>query len=188
MSKNSYFRSSGFSPDLVLKSTSNQSMTVSSLPAFLRTLLVMDGTVTKALESWFWEPIQIISKSNVSAEHSLQREVIISGKQSQQKFACARSEVALSHLPETIALALQEGEIGIGELLRDKGLETYRDIFAVQLLTKDEVEQDDLLQLCSPSSDFIARSYNIKVNGKVAITVTEFFPINLYLVLNKDGS
>ncbi len=184
MSKNSYFRSSGFSPDLVLKSVSNQSMLVSSLPAFLRTLLVMDGTVTKALESWFWEPIQIISKSNVSAEHSLQREVILSGKQTQQKFACARSEVALTHLPGPIASALQEGKIGIGELLRDKGLETYRDIFSVQLLTKHEVEQDDLLQQCSAFSDFISRSYNIEVNGKVAITVTEYFPVGLY----KEGA
>ncbi len=185
MSK-SYFRSSGFSPDLILKSASGQSINAASLPAFLRTLLVMDGTVTKALESWFWEPVQIISKSNISAENSLQREVILSGKQSQQRFACARSDVALSHLPETIALALQEGKIGIGELLRDKGLETYRDIFAVKLLSKDEVEQDDLLQQCSQSSDFIARAYNIEVNAKVAITVTEFFPINLYKPVRKS--
>ncbi len=181
MSKSSYFRSSGFNPDLVLSNQSDQSITIASLPAFLRTLLVMDGTVTKALGSWFWEPIQIISIGNDSDKKTLQREVILCGKQSKQNFVCARSEVTLSHLPETIAKALQEGKIGIGELLRDKGLETYRNIFAIKFLTKAEVIQDDLLQRCSSSSDFIARSYTIEVNTKEAITVTEYFPINLYI-------
>jgi len=181
MSKQSYFRSSGFSADLILNSDVDQlSISVASLPAFLRTLLVMDGTVTKALESWFWEPIQIISKSNTSQEQTLQREVILCGKHSQQNFACARSLVSLPYLPKTIAAALQEGKIGIGELLRDKGLETYRDIFAVNLLTQYEAEQDDLLQQCLKGSNYITRAYNIEVDGKVAITVTEYFPISLY--------
>ena len=181
MSKASYFRSSGFNPDLVLSSQSEQSISIASLPAFLRTLLVMDGTVTKALGSWFWEPIQIKSIGNDSDNKILQREVILCGKHSQQNFACARSEVILNHLPETVAKALQEGQIGIGELLRDKGLETYRNIFAIKLLTQAEAVQDVLLQQCSSNSDFIARSYTIEVNAKKAISVTEYFPINLYI-------
>ncbi len=144
----------------------------------------MDGTVTKALGSWFWEPIQIQSIGNDANDNILQREVILSGKHSHQNFACARSEVMLSYLPEPIAKALQEGKIGIGELLRDKGLETYRNIFDIKLLTQNEAEQDELLQQCSTSSDFIARSYTIEVNMKEAISVTEYFPISLYMGSN----
>jgi len=80
--------------------------------------------------------------------------VALKGVQSGTIFALARSTVSLKHLSEEIGAALIKGDIGIGELLREKGIETYRDI--------------------------LSRSYRIRMNKHPAIIVTEYFPTNIY--------
>ena len=61
----------------------------------------------------------------------LHREVLLKGVQSNAIYATARSTVSLKYLPDDISRALEKGEIGIGELLREKGVETYRDIYDI---------------------------------------------------------
>lgn len=191
MKQQSYFRSSGFLREAVIETESGESLDLTTLPAFLRTLLVTDGTVTKSLEAWFWENVKILTVSNrlevlknevVGLEISggdkvLQREVKLKGVQSNITFACAKSTVSLKHLPEEIGTALENGDIGIGELLREKGIETYRDIFNINYLSN--LPMGDKL-VDSLRSEVLSRSYRIRVNGHPAIIVTEYFPINIY--------
>ncbi len=191
MKNNSYFRSSGYTIDAVIKSHDGNDINLQKIPPFLRTLMVTDGTVTKSLEAWFWEPISITPLNNslktltksvdgleVEAEDKiLQREVYLKGNHTQQVFAAARSTVSLKHLPERIGNQLEEGKIGIGELLREQGVETYRDIFDVNSI-KSTPMNDDLLNPLQ--GEIISRSYRIRVNGHPAIIVTEFFPIDIY--------
>lgn len=191
MKQHSYFRSSGFLQEAIIPTDSGASLDLNELPNFLRTLLVTDGTVTKSLEAWFWENVKIQSVSNsleslqkevlglevVPGDKVLQREVMLKGVQSNTIFACARSTVSLKHLPQEIGDALESGEIGIGELLREKGVETYRDIFNINYFP-NPLENDALL---SPlNSEILSRSYRIRVNGNPAIIVTEFFPVSVY--------
>lgn len=187
-----YFRSSGFLDEAIINTESGASLDLTKLPAFLRTLLVTDGTVTKSLEAWFWENVKVDPVSNQletledtvlglevdSGDKVLQREVILRGVQSNKVYACARSTVSLKHLPKEVGLALEKGEIGIGELLREKGVETYRDIFNINYLSK--LPKDDTL-ISSLHAEVLSRSYRIRVNGHPAIIVTEFFPVDVYM-------
>ncbi|HID82044.1 MAG TPA: DUF98 domain-containing protein [Thiotrichales bacterium] len=191
MSHKSYFRSSGYVSEHIITTDSGETLNLAELPPFLRTLLVADGTVTKALEAWFWEPVKIAPLHNKleqltatiegleagKGDRVLQREVALKGKNTDRVYACARSTVSLKHLPEKICTALEAGRIGIGELLREQGFETYRDIFNINYLPEIPAE-DSLLSLLS--SEIISRSYRIRVSGNPAIIVTEYFPVQLH--------
>ncbi len=191
MNTNSYFKSSGYISDPLITTPSGYAIDLKNIPIFLRTLMVTDGTVTKSLEAWFWEPISIIPLNNSletltqgvdgleveAGDKILQREVYLKGNHTEQLFAGARSTVSLKHLPEKIGNQLEEGKIGIGELLRKQGVETYRDIFDVNFI-KSAPEDDELLKQLK--GELISRSYRIRVNGHPAIIVTEFFPIIIY--------
>ncbi len=190
MKYKSYFRSSGHLENSTIETDSGYILDIATLPPFLRTLLVMDGTVTKALEAWFWEPVRVVAKRNfrektpdrisdlklVKGDDILQREVCLQGKQSDKVFATAKSVVSLKQLPAEIGEALEKGLIGIGGILRDKGLETYRDIYAFNYYP-ESLQLEHCQQL---NGEVIARSYRIWINGNPAINVSEFFPISLY--------
>ena len=187
----SYFRSSGYLTEPSITTDSGEILDVSALPSFLRTLLVMDGTVTKSLEAWFWEPVmvEVLGNHKTTAEKSiealdleagnsiLRREVGLTGKHSAECYACARSIVALGRLPNNIGQALSDGRIGIGELLREQGFETYRKIFDINYYTKLDSPDSLLAQLSPP---IISRSYCISLAGAPAIVVTEYFPVQRY--------
>ena len=191
MKQQSYFRSSGFLQNEIINTESGVPLDLTQLPAFLRTLLVTDGTVTKSLEAWFWENVKIHPVSNrleilqdgvvglevESGDKVLHREVMLKGVQSNQVYTCARSTVSLKHLPQEVGEALEKGEIGIGELLRENGVETYRDIFNINYLMEPP-KKDTLIS--SLQTEILSRSYRIRVNGHPAIIVTEFFPVNTY--------
>lgn len=185
------FRSSGFLAESILAGENGINFDVASLPPFLRTLLVADGTVTKSLESWFWEPVSIDLLSQQSLKlpepvlgldaevnsDVLLREVKLLGDHSRKMFAFARSWLSLDALPQLLAEDLKRGRIGIGEILREQGVETYRDIVALEYLP--------LQSLAAPLQelfhcDVISRSYRIRVNQLSAILVTEFFPLDAY--------
>jgi len=191
MKLKSFFRSSGYLADSFIKSDSGKELDLKDLPDFLRTLLVTDGTVTKSLEAWFWEPVIVkvsrnecvaLSKSLDGLEANfgdkvLQREVSLCGKKTERVFSTAQSTIALQFLPEDVSESLEKGSIGIGEILRDKGLETYRDIFKLNYLPNYQPTQSLSDEL---SGEIISRSYRIWVNERPAIIVNEFFSINFY--------
>jgi len=191
MNQESYFRSSGYLAEDIIETESGIKLDLTKLPSFLRTLLVTDGTVTKSLEAWFWEKVKIesinnhleILEGNVkgldvdSGDKILRREVALKGVKTNTIYATAKSTVSLKYLPKEISIALEKGEIGIGELLREKGVETYRDIFNINYYSPF-LDNDSVW--FSLKTDVLSRSYRIRVNGHPAIIVTEFFPVDIY--------
>ncbi len=191
MKNKSYFRSSGYISENIIRTDSGFELDLSLLPPFLRTLLVTDGTVTKSLEAWFWETINVESLSNeletveneingldVSiGDQVLKREVNLKGKDTNNIYAYAKSIVSLKHVSDVIANSLKNGEIGIGEILREKDVETYRDIFDINYLSDIESQTQNIPL---HNGNIISRSYRIRVNGVPSIIVNEFFPISLY--------
>lgn len=186
-----FFRSSGYLADSRLASSDGGSFSVDELPPFLRTLLVTDGTVTKSLEAWFWEPVVVTPRqqqrvlldeplktlSARAGDEALRREVCLTGKNSGRDYACARSLLRLSALPEGMRKGMLEGRIGIGELLREQGVETYREIIRLDYLRRGRHEDALLDRL---DDDLVSRSYRIQVSGEPAILVTEFFPVSVF--------
>lgn len=160
---------------------------LSALPPFLRTLLVTDGTVTKSIEAYYWERVNVHSllhlrideperktslTSNSNSQY-LHRKVLLTGQESKRTYASADSYILLDILPANTAQRLVENKIGIGELLRDEGVESYREILdlGVEAATESFWKSDEELAY---------RTYVIHINDKPAIEITEWFPIDLY--------
>lgn len=172
------FKAKGYSHEPVLIHHSNNDLDFSQLPAILRTLLVTDGTVTKCLEAYYWEPIKVQATeqefitlrsdnptlSTAAGDEVLSRHVQLIGEHSQISYAHADSLIAINNLPDPLSQALKKGQIGIGELLREKNLATYREII-------------DIFQI---REDYISRTYRILIEQLPAIQVTEHFPIKVY--------
>lgn len=163
-----------------LESISDPALDLNNIPPFLRVLLTTDGTVTKSLEAYFWEPIQVITVqqgyvTQVQAEADLQtdigdavlrRKVNLVGADSQTVYASADSLVRAQLLPDTVRGGLEAGLVGIGELLREGGLETYRKLLRIG-------------QLGHPIPA-VCRSYLIFKGGEPFIKIKEVFPLGLY--------
>lgn len=176
------FIARGFVEGGIITTPHQQQINVGQLPAILRTLLVTDGTVTKVLEAFFWEPVNveaveqkpetatapIDSLGIEQGETYLSRDVRLRGSESGDIYVRAHSIIRTRELPADITRELVEGRIGIGQLLRTKGLETYREVI-------------DVFEENAPGDEHcIGRTYRIYLHDVPAITVTERFPVALY--------
>ncbi|MBL4607925.1 MAG: DUF98 domain-containing protein [Pseudomonadales bacterium] len=175
---NDYFKSKGYLVGGVFTNSQQQHIDMRTLPPILRVLLVTDGTVTKTLEAYFWEPIKVsevnqqeitLDKDNErlnakQGEALLKRSIKLVGGNSENCYAEADSLIRLHQLPLPLREKLINGDIGIGELLRESGLETYR----------------KLIDIGEMNSNKIYRSYQIIINHIPAILVTEYFTTSVY--------
>ena len=176
---NDHFRSRGFVEGGIIKNADNIALDIAALPPFLRTLLVADGTVTKSLEAFFWEPVKVetldqqevvldssLAALNMSAGAKvLQRDIQLRGTESERIFAYASSYLRLDLLGKNIKNSLLAGKIGIGELIREIGLETYREIIRL-----------------GEENNKVCRTYIIHIGGKPSIQITESFPLREYTI------
>lgn len=167
----------------VLSHCGTDGMAFHALPPFLRSLLVTDGTVTTVLEAWFSEAVvvQVRQQSRfiLSAaiaplgadvgEAVLDRHVALVGATTGRIFATADSVLRLAAMPEGLRGELVAGRLGIGELLRQKGVETCREIVAMRVPVAVDASQS------------VGRTYLIHMNVRPVIQVTEHFPIEVYL-------
>ena len=165
----------------------DQSTTLSlqRLPAFLRVLLTTDGTVTKSLESYFWEPVKVkncgqqyLTLATAApvinrqvGDRVLRRTVQLVGEKSGTCYATAVSLICAELLTDGLRASLEGGRVGVGELLRECGLETYREIVAIGEGGAAEPLADD---------ESIWRTYRIVMEHQPFIQITEFFPRPIY--------
>ena len=172
--------------------TTHQLSTLATLSPFLRTLLLTDGTVTRSLEAFFWEPVDIeqhtletITSSQTlpwlgvqADEELLIREVTLVGQHSRQTYTSAYSLVRLQQIPKSLRQQLVDGGIGIGVLLSQFDVESYRELLEVGYCENMKFDGD--FSTHSTKSDFIYRSYRIKLGQEPAVLITEKFPTHLY--------
>ncbi len=187
----SHFRTRGYLAGGVVTNARREDLDLGALPPFLRTLLVTDGTVTKSLEAWFWEPVRVrtlgqhrerLPKPEPWLEmeaggEMLHRQVVLEGQQSGRLLVFADSAIRLERLPARLREALLAERIGIGELLRECGLETYREI--LELGERHDAPIAALLGRPA-GCRLIYRTYRINQGGEPAILITEYFPLALY--------
>ena len=187
----SYFKTKGYVPGGIIVNSRQENLDLASMPPFLRTLLVTDGTVTKSLEAYFWEPVKVENLGQLPVtlsdsldwlgmqqnEQALRREVRLIGGNSGIVYAYAKSWLKLSVLPQNLKDDLIAGKIGIGEMLRERGLESYREILDMGK------EHDDALKPIfgeAPSGEYLFRTYRVIMQGAATILITEKFPLALY--------
>ncbi|MBK1633444.1 4-hydroxybenzoate synthetase [Thiohalocapsa halophila] len=176
------FRCEGFVHDGTIHNDSGQPVAIESLPPFLRALLVTDGTVTKIIEAYFWEPVVVetLRQEFVTAadeipwvdvaggERIMVRRARLRGAHTGKDFANAFSVIRTELIPGHFRRRLIDREIGIGALIRDSGLESYREVMEVGL----EPDTD--------TDSAVFRTYRIIIAGEPVILITETFPLSLY--------
>lgn len=159
------------------------------LPRFLRVLLTADGTVTTSLEAYFAEPIRIEAVTqtltptvralpllNAAAGAELiDRRVRLCGSESARVYAYAESLLQPTALPSAIRQDILAGRIGIGELLRNRALPSFR-----ELVTMGSDDSGAKLFMDARYANAVFRTYRIFLEGIPAILITEYFPRALY--------
>jgi chorismate-pyruvate lyase len=176
------FRCEGFVRDGTIAGDTGQPVAIDTLPPFLRALLVTDGTVTKLIEAYFWEPVvvdtlrqefvvaddEIPWVSIAGGERIMVRRARLRGADSGREFAHAFSVIRTELIPANFRQRLIDREIGIGALIRDSGMESYREVMEVG------IEPD------AATDDAVFRTYRIIIAGEPVILITETFPLALY--------
>lgn len=176
------FRCDGFVRDGVISAPPGEPVPLNALPPFLRALLVTDGTVTKILEAYFWEPVSVdtLDQRFETAEEAvpaiavepgdccLMRDARLRGTDTGRTFAEAYSLIRTELIPDGFRQRLIDREIGIGVLIRDSGLESYREVLDVG------IESD------AAGHRAICRTYRIIIARQPVILITECFPLVLY--------
>jgi chorismate-pyruvate lyase len=161
-----------------------------SLSPILRVLLVTDGTVTRTLEAYFGEAIEVdvldhaerTSESpypqidSAVGEPILHRYVRLLGRTTRKVYAVAESVAVLEHISQQMRRQLLEEHKGIGELLREGRLETYRELLTAKLSAAGRWAGD--LQVAA-TEQVVSRDYKIYQGGRAVLLIREIFPESL---------
>jgi chorismate-pyruvate lyase len=214
------FRCEGFVRGGTIASDGCEPVPIDTLPPFLRALLVTDGTVTKMLEAYFWEPVVVdtLRQEFITAEAEIPwidvaaadrimvRRARLRGADSGKHYAHAFSVIRTELIPPFFRQRLIDREIGIGALIRDSGLESYREVMEVGVEVSSDGSRDvspDVRSGQRPAlgqdpiavknrtangqqagSDGISggvfRTYRIIIAGAPVILISETFPLQLY--------
>lgn len=160
------------------------------LSPFQRALLVIDGTVTKFIEAYTMEPVDVVrlrqGPSSESADHLplelvagcevTSREVIIRGRFSDTLYVYAVSYIVLSRVPPEIRKRLEIQGESLGRILEDQSLETRREIL---WFGRERLEWVPELTGGGEEPEFVSRAYRIIAGERPIALISERFPIAL---------
>ena len=184
--------------DLILmqreKPRSLRSVNLHTLSPFQRALLSLDGTVTKFIEAYRLEPIEITRlrqhEQPLHDDHHwleasagtrvLAREVLLRGKYSATVYAYAVSLLILDRLPERVIQDLDVEPAGLGRILLNSQLENRRDIL---WYGRECVETLPDPIAAETGQDFLSRTYRIVVGDRPIMLINEKFPTSM-----RDGN
>lgn len=158
-----------------------------ALTPFQRALLVIDGTVTKFIEAYKLEPVEIhclrqqreaLAEPDEWLEAAagtevILRQVLIRGEFSRELYVYAVSRVAIGRLPSSIASALEKEGAGLGRLLNETSLETRREIL---WFGKGALDDPPRPVAQAADGEFLSRTYRIVIAGKPVALLQENFP------------
>jgi len=126
-----------------------------TMEPFQRAILTIDGTVTKFIEAYMMEPVVIVRLAQetrqlptdhiwLDAPHGtdvIAREVLLQGKYSHRIYAYAVSLLAADQLPEEVKNRLGPGGEGLGRILVNTRMESYREILWYGRELRDPMSQ-----------------------------------------------
>jgi chorismate-pyruvate lyase len=159
-----------------------------ALSPFYRSLLVIDGTVTKFIEAFTMEPVVVERLSQeelvLPADHEwleapagtkvIAREVLLRGTLRGVVFAHAASLLVADRLPAQVQEELATHPGGLGRIMNDAGLETRRDILWYGR-ERNAVPPEGL----GGRGEFIARTYRVVHDGRPFMLINEKFPVGV---------
>ncbi len=159
-----------------------------TLTPFQRALMVIDGTVTKFIEAYTMEPVNVIrldqsvrpldedhiwleAKKNTPVST---REVLLRGEYSHTVYAYAVSLILHENLNEKFHTGLDTDGGSIGRLLRNSKMETYREV-----LWYGRQRFDDLPKPIARlnGTELLSRTYRVITGGQPLMLINENFPM-----------
>lgn len=160
------------------------------LTPFQRALLVIDGNVTKFIEAYELEPVEIIrlaqERRTLPVDHPwleapqgtpvIARQVVLRGSYTYVLYVYAASLIVPDRLSSDLQRLLEvEGE-GLGRILLNYRLETYREV-----LWYGKEHIDELPEAIRHLSglEFITRTYRIIAGGQPIMLINEKFPSSI---------
>ena len=161
-----------------------------ALTPFQRALLVTDGTVTKLIEAFTQEPLEIErlpTVPDVMPEHHpwlevedaatvAQRQVIIRGRYSRALYVYAVSLIVPDRLPSIVRRRLEVQGEGLGRLLNEAKCETRREVL---WFAREHGSALPEPVRGSTDGEFITRVYRIISERRPVALITERFPCAL---------
>jgi chorismate-pyruvate lyase len=161
------------------------------LSPILRVLLVTDGTVTRTLEAYFGEAIDVdvlehderpsesaYPQIDIAAgDRILHRYVRLLGRATRKVYAVAESVAVLEHISQQMRRQLLQEHKGIGEMLREGRLETYRELLTANVTAASQWAEH--LHVAATAS-VVTRDYRIHQGGRAVLLIKEIFPESLY--------
>jgi chorismate-pyruvate lyase len=168
-----------------------------ALTPYQRALLVIDGTVTKFIEAYTMEPVDIIRLGQavrpLTDDHAwldapkgvavIARHVLEQGRYSQTPYAYAVSLIVPERIPETVAQGLEVDGGSLGRLLLGGQLETRREVlwYGKERLTD---VPDAIRHLAG--QECISRTYRIIAGGRPLMLINEKFPVEAEWLPSRD--
>jgi len=149
-----------------------------------RALMSIDGTVTKFIEAFRMEPVNVSVVSQeyrtLAEDHEwlgapegtpvIAREVVLQGALSNRFYAFAPSLLVVSRLPEAVRDQLDVHPNGIGRIISDANLETRREILWYGR------EQLDPPPPGTKHDMYLSRTYRIIADQQPLMLINEKFP------------
>jgi chorismate-pyruvate lyase len=159
-----------------------------SLTPVERTLLVIDGTVTRFLEAYFAEPIKIVNigetRERLKKEHEflelskgdevVSRRVLLRGAHTERIYASAASLVVPQRVKAAVRKEVGDISQGLGRLLLEGRTEQYRELLWYGKEPPSELP-GELRGLATEYS--ITRTYRILVSRKPTMMISEWFEL-----------
>lgn len=161
-----------------------------TLTPYQRALLTIDGTVTKFIEAYCMEPVNVSlldqDVHSLEAAHPwleieegtqvISRQVLLQGKYSNTLYAYAVSLLVHDQLPEMVREDLKDHPGGIGRVLIKNRLETRREVL---WYGREHIEDlpDPVCHLTD--GRFISRTYRIVCKGNPFMLINEKFPVSV---------
>jgi chorismate-pyruvate lyase len=160
-----------------------------ALTPYQRMLLVIDGTVTKFIEAYTMEPVDIVRLGQATrplfTSHAwleapegtmtTARHVLLRGGYSYNLYAYAMSLVVPDRLPDSIRPGLEVDGGALGRMLLSGQLETRREILWYGKERLAELP-DAIRHLAG--EEFISRTYRIIAGGQPLMLINEKFPLD----------
>jgi len=161
------------------------------VPPVLRTLLLSDGTVTKFLEAYYREPIQVRTLLHAEAplgedlaplevkkgDPVLRRRIQMWGGTTNRLYGLAESFIRADILWPDVRGDLVQGRLGIGELMRERRIETYRELLSCESVPAGPWAAE---LGCSADAATATRTYRIFVAGQPGLLITDRYVISRF--------
>jgi chorismate-pyruvate lyase len=161
------------------------------LSLFQQILLTTDGTLTKLLELYADETIQVVKLGEAtqwltrsieplhlnSGDLAVDRQILLQGSRSRRNWLYAQTWVVPQRLPSAFQVELMTTQAPIGKLWLQHKIETFKEIITTYRLAANGLAA--YFQI-APEASLLCRTYRVLSNQKPVMLITERFPESYY--------